>query len=256
MRFLDNVLTHFITVAPEGMKRARYSALRERSVGLGIMGFHSFLQAKGIPFESAMAKSWNLKMFRKIRRDADAASVALAKERGPCPDALERGVMARFSHKLAIAPTASISIICGGTSACVEPIPANIYTHKTLSGAISVRNPHLAQLLAAKGADTPAVWQSIVEHEGSVAHLDLLERGREGRVPHRIRDRSALGHRTGGGPRALHLPEPVASTSICPPTSISGTCTCCIGRRGSAASRASITAAPNRSRARRSPENW
>jgi len=148
--------------------------LRERSVGLGIMGFHSFLQSKGVPFESAMAKSWNFKMFRKIRRDADAASVALAKERGPCPDALERNVMARFSHKLAIAPTASISIICGGTSACVEPIPANIYTHKTLSGAISVRNPHLAKLLRAKGADTPEVWQSIIEHEGSVAHLDML----------------------------------------------------------------------------------
>jgi ribonucleoside-diphosphate reductase alpha chain len=174
LRFLDNVLTHFITVAPDGMKRARYAALRERSVGLGIMGFHSFLQSKGIPFESAMAKSWNLKMFRKIRRDADAASVALARERGPCPDALERGVAARFSHKLAIAPTASISIICGGTSACVEPIPANIYTHKTLSGAIPVRNPYLARLLASKGADTPETWQSIIEHEGSVAHLDCL----------------------------------------------------------------------------------
>jgi ribonucleoside-diphosphate reductase alpha chain len=174
LRFLDNVLTHFIEVAPDGMKRARYAALRERSVGLGIMGFHSFLQAKGIPFESALAKSLNLKMFRKIRRDADAASVSLAKERGPCPDALERGVMARFSHKLAIAPTASISIICGGTSACVEPIPANVYTHKTLSGAVSVRNPHLAKLLMAKGADTLEVWQSIVEHEGSVAHLDVL----------------------------------------------------------------------------------
>jgi ribonucleoside-diphosphate reductase alpha chain len=174
MRFLDNVLTHFITVAPDGMKRARYAALRERSVGLGVMGFHSFLQAKGIPMESATAKSFNLNMFRKIRRDADAASVALARERGPCPDALERGVMARFSHKIAIAPTASISIICGGTSACVEPIPANIYTHKTLSGAISVRNPHLAKVLADKGADTLAVWQSIIEHEGSVAHLDML----------------------------------------------------------------------------------
>ncbi|MFN3347808.1 ribonucleoside-diphosphate reductase subunit alpha [Pseudorhodoplanes sp.] len=174
MRFLDNVLTHFIDVAPDGMKRARYAALRERSVGLGVMGFHSFLQANGIPFESAMAKSWNFRMFRKIRRDADAASVALAKERGACPDAAERGVMARFSHKLAIAPTASISIICGGTSACVEPVPANIYTHKTLSGAFSVRNPHLARLLAAKGADTTEVWQSIIAHEGSVAHLDML----------------------------------------------------------------------------------
>ena len=174
LRFLDNVLTHFIIVAPDGMKRARYAALRERSVGLGIMGFHSFLQSKSIPFESALAKSWNFKIFRKIRRDADAASVALAKERGPCPDALERGVTARFSHKLAIAPTASISIICGGTSACVEPIPANIYTHKTLSGAISVRNPHLARLLVSKGADTQEVWRSIIEHEGSVAHLDCL----------------------------------------------------------------------------------
>jgi ribonucleoside-diphosphate reductase alpha chain len=113
-------------------------------------------------------------MFRKIRRAADAASGALAHERGPCPDALERGVMARFSHQLAIAPTASISIICGGTSACIEPIPANIYTHKTLSGAISVRNPHLAKLLASKGADTSDVWQSILEHEGSVAHLGVL----------------------------------------------------------------------------------
>jgi ribonucleoside-diphosphate reductase alpha chain len=174
MRFLDNVLTHFITVAPEGMKRARYAALRERSVGLGVMGFHSFLQARGIPLESALAKSFNINMFRKIRRDADAASVALAHERGPCPDALERGVMARFSHKLSIAPTASISIICGGTSACIEPIPANIYTHKTLSGAIPVRNPHLAAVLANKGANTAGVWQSIIEHEGSVAHLDVL----------------------------------------------------------------------------------
>src|SRR5215470_5536308 len=174
LRFLDNVLTHFITVAPDSMKRARYSALRERSVGLGVMGFHSFLQAQGIPFESALAKSWNLKIFRKIRRDADAASVALAHERGPCPDALERGMMARFSHKLSIAPTASISIICGGTSACIEPIPANIYTHKTLSGAFSVRNPYLSKLLASKGADSAEIWQSIIAHEGSVAHLAML----------------------------------------------------------------------------------
>ncbi|MGY0835513.1 ribonucleoside-diphosphate reductase subunit alpha [Azospirillum argentinense] len=174
LRFLDNVLTRFIEEAPEGMENAVYSAMRERSVGLGVMGFHSFLQARGIPFESAMAKVWNLRFFRKIRRDADAASVLLAEERGACPDAAERGVKARFSHKLAIAPTASISIICGGTSACIEPIPANVYTHKTLSGSISVRNPHLEKLLAAKGADRPEVWQSIIEHEGSVQHLDLL----------------------------------------------------------------------------------
>ncbi|MTJ82329.1 MAG: ribonucleoside-diphosphate reductase subunit alpha [Telmatospirillum sp.] len=174
LRFLDNVLTAFIDSAPEGMERAAYAAMRERSVGLGVMGFHSFLQARGVAFESAMAKSWNRTIFRKIRRDADAASVALAVERGACPDARDRGMQARFSHKLAIAPTASISIICGGTSACVEPMPANVYTHKTLSGSFSVRNPHLARLLAAKGADTPEVWQSVIEHDGSVQHLDGL----------------------------------------------------------------------------------
>lgn len=174
LRFLDNVLSHFIATAPDGMERAAYAAMRERSVGLGVMGFHSFLQARGLPFESALAKSWNLRIFRKIRRDADAASVDLAEERGPCPDAAERGHQARFSHKLAIAPTASISIICGGTSACIEPIPANVYTHKTLSGSFSVRNPHLSRLLAEKGLDTPETWQSIIEHEGSVQHLDGL----------------------------------------------------------------------------------
>ncbi|WP_420566321.1 ribonucleoside-diphosphate reductase subunit alpha [Thalassobaculum sp.] len=174
LRMLDNVLTSFIESAPDGMSRARYSAMRERSVGLGVMGFHSFLQAQGIPFESALAKSWNMRIFKKIRREADAASVALAEERGPCPDAAERGMQSRFSHKLAIAPTASISIICGGTSACIEPIPANIYTHKTLSGAFTVRNPHLKKLLATKGADTPETWESILEHEGSVQHLDCL----------------------------------------------------------------------------------
>ena len=174
LRMLDNVLTHFITVAPDGMERARYSALRERSVGLGVMGFHSLLQSKNIPFESAQAKSWNFRIFRKIRREADAASVALAVERGPCPDAAERNMMARFSHKIAIAPTASISIICGGASACIEPIPANVYNHKTLSGSHIVRNPYLAKLLAEKGLDTPETWQSIVAQEGSVQHLDCL----------------------------------------------------------------------------------
>src|ERR1700712_5081691 len=131
MRFLDNVLQDFIDRAEPGMERAAYSAMRERSVGLGVMGFHSFLQARGLPFEGAMAKSWNLKMFKHIKAQADEASMALAVERGPCPDAHDRGVMERFSCKMAIAPTASISIICGGTSACIEPIPAKIYTHKS-----------------------------------------------------------------------------------------------------------------------------
>jgi len=174
LRMLDNVLSKFIETAPDSMAQAKYSALRERSVGLGVMGFHSFLQARTIPFESALAKSWNLRIFRKIRRDADAASVALGVERGPCPDALERNMTARFSHKISIAPTASISIICGGTSACIEPIPANVYNHKTLSGAFVVRNQHLSKVLAEKGVDTPETWQSIVEREGSVQHLDCL----------------------------------------------------------------------------------
>jgi ribonucleoside-diphosphate reductase alpha chain len=175
LRFLDNVLEEFIATAPASMAQATYSAGRERSVGLGAMGFHSFLQAKGIPFESALAKSWNLKMFRHLRAHADEASHALALERGACPDAAERGVLERFSHKLAIAPTASISIICGGTSACIEPIPANIYTHKTLSGSFTVKNRALAELLRAKGSDTAETWRSILEHEGSVQHLDALD---------------------------------------------------------------------------------
>jgi ribonucleoside-diphosphate reductase alpha chain len=173
-RFLDNVLTDFIDRSPNEMERAKYAAYRERSVGLGLMGFHSFLQGLGIPMESAMAKVWNKKIFEHIRRGADAASVKLAQERGPCPDAAECGVMARFSHKLAIAPTASISIICGGTSAGIEPIPANIYTHKTLSGSFAVKNPYLAKILDEKGKNTDAIWDSILANEGSVQHLDFL----------------------------------------------------------------------------------
>ncbi len=175
MRFLDNVLQDYIDRAPDEMARAKYSASRERSVGLGVMGFHSFLQARGIPFEGAMAKTWNLKIFRHIREQVDQASMMLANERGACPDAEDMGVMERFSCKMAIAPTASISIICGGTSACIEPIPANIYTHKTLSGSFVVRNPHLEKLLIAKAKNSDAVWNSILEKGGSVQHFDFLE---------------------------------------------------------------------------------
>jgi ribonucleoside-diphosphate reductase alpha chain len=174
MRMLDNVLSDFIERAPNEMARAKYSASRERSVGLGVMGFHSFLQSRGLGFESAMAKSWNMKIFRHIRAQADQASMVLATERGACPDAEERGVMERFSCKMAIAPTASISIICGGTSACIEPIPANIYTHKTLSGSFIVKNPHLEKILQAKSKDSTNVWNSILEKGGSVQHLDFL----------------------------------------------------------------------------------
>lgn len=174
MRFLDNVLQDYIDRAPPEMARARYSAMRERSVGMGVMGFHSFLQARGLGFESALAKSWNMKIFKHIAAKASEASMMLAKERGPCPDAADQGVMERFSCKMAIAPTASISIICGGTSACIEPIPANIYTHKTLSGSFVVKNPYLEKLLREKSKDSTNVWNSILEKGGSVQHLDFL----------------------------------------------------------------------------------
>jgi ribonucleoside-diphosphate reductase alpha chain len=174
MRFLDNVLSDYIARAPDEMARAKYSAERERSVGLGVMGFHSFLQARSLPFEGAMAKSWNLRIFKHIKAQVDQASMMLANERGPCPDAADMGVMERFSCKMAIAPTASISIICGGTSACIEPIPANVYTHKTLSGSFSIRNPHLERVLTDKAKNSEAVWNSILEQGGSVQHLDFL----------------------------------------------------------------------------------
>jgi ribonucleoside-diphosphate reductase alpha chain len=174
MRFLDNVLTDYIERAPEEMARAKYSAMRERSVGLGVMGFHSFLQARNLPFEGAMAKSWNLKIFKHVAAQVNEASMMLAKERGPCPDAADMGVMERFSCKMAIAPTASISIITGGTSACIEPIPANIYTHKTLSGSFSIKNPYLQKLLKEKSKDSEGVWSTILERGGSVQHLDFL----------------------------------------------------------------------------------
>ena len=174
MRFLDNVLTDFIEKAPDSMARAKYSAMRERSVGLGVMGFHSFLQSKMIPLEGVMAKVWNRRMFEHIKRGADDASVTLAAERGACPDAADYGINERFSNKMAIAPTASISIICGGASPGIEPIAANAYTHKTLSGSFPVKNRYLAALLEDKGQNTEDVWSSIFTNEGSVQHLDFL----------------------------------------------------------------------------------
>ena len=174
MRFLDNVLQDFIDRAPGDMARAKYAAMRERSVGLGVMGFHSFLQANNVPFESVIAKVWNKRMFAHIRAQADTASRMLAEEKGACPDAADYGVMERFSHKLAIAPTASISIITGATSPGIEPIAANVFLQKTLSGSFTVRNRHLQKLLAQKGRDTDEVWSSITLTKGSVQHLDFL----------------------------------------------------------------------------------
>lgn len=174
MRFLDNVLETYIQTAPAEMKQAVYSATRERSVGLGVMGLHGFFMQKGIPFGSVLAKGWNKKIFKHIKSHADQASYLLSLERGPCLDAAEEGMNTRFSHKLAIAPTASISIICGGTTAGIEPLPSNIYTHKTLSGSTTVKNPHLEKLLTQKGYNTPDIWLSILEHQGSVQHLSFL----------------------------------------------------------------------------------
>jgi ribonucleoside-diphosphate reductase alpha chain len=138
------------------------------------MGFHSFLQSQNVPFESVIAKVWNIRMFKHIRAQADHASRLLADERGPCPDAAQYGIHERFSNKMAIAPTASISIIAGNSSPGIEPIAANVFLQKTLSGSFTVRNRHLQQLLAAKGQDTPEIWSSITTNKGSVQHLDFL----------------------------------------------------------------------------------
>jgi len=174
MRFLDNVLDDFIEKAPDSMKNAKYSASRERSVGLGVMGLHSFLQSKMIPFESAMAKVWNKKMFANIHEKVEAANTKLAEEKGACPDAEEAGVKKRFSNTMAIAPTASISIICGNSSPGIEPYAANSFTQKTLTGSFTVRNKNLKKLLEEKGKDSEETWSSISTHEGSVQHLDFL----------------------------------------------------------------------------------
>ncbi|MDC0524939.1 ribonucleoside-diphosphate reductase subunit alpha [Pelagibacteraceae bacterium] len=174
MRFLDNVMTDFINRAPDEFANAKYSALRERSVGLGVMGLHSYFQQKSIPFGSVMSKVWNKKIFSNIQEKVDAASVALAEERGACPDAAEYGIKERFSNKTAIAPTASISIICGGSSPGIEPIAANSFTHKTLSGSFNVRNKYLKKILEKYNKDTDDVWSSITTNQGSVSHLEFL----------------------------------------------------------------------------------
>ena len=180
MKFLDNVLQDFIDNAPNTMEKARYSAIRERSVGLGVMGFHSFLQKKSIPIESVMSKSWNNRIFKHIAKYTDQASKVLSEERGACMDAAECNVGERFSNKTAVAPTASISIIAGSCSAGIEPFVANTYTHKTLTGSFSVRNKYLKQLLASKGCNDEQTWIDISTHEGSVQHLSMLsEREKE-----------------------------------------------------------------------------
>lgn len=174
MRFLDNVLSDFIARAPAVLKDAAYASSQGRPVGLGVMGFHSFLQKQRVSLESVVAGVWNRRIFSHIHEKVNKASQTLAIERGSCPDAARAGVCERFTHKMAIAPTASISIVAGGVSPGIEPLVANAYTHKTLSGSFLVKNTELIKLLDSKEINTPEVWHSILANKGSVHHLHQL----------------------------------------------------------------------------------
>lgn len=177
LEMLDNVLQKFIDDAPDFVSRAKYSAIRERSVGVGALGFHAFLQKKGLPFESAMAKSYNMRIFKHIREGLDVANIKLGTSRGEALDA--KGTGRRCSHVMAIAPNASSSIIMGNTSPSVEPWRANAYRQDTLSGAFLNKNKFLDALIRKKIDEDPSinydrVWSSIIAHEGSVQHVKFL----------------------------------------------------------------------------------
>jgi len=172
VRMLDNVLEYFIKHAPEQLHKAVFSAYRERSIGLGAMGFHAYLQKNNIPFDNPMATGVNLQMFELIKSKASEETRRLAVERGACPD--DDTCTVRNAHLLAIAPNASSSIICGNTSPSIEPFRANAYTQKTKSGSNLVKNKFLKQVLAGYGQDTDETWASIVGNKGSVQHLDFL----------------------------------------------------------------------------------
>ena len=177
LEMLDNVLTMFINEAPDSIERARYSAIRERSVGVGALGFHAYLQKKGVPFESAIAKSSNIRMFKHIRSGLDLANRELGSERGSAPDAFGTGL--RCSHVMAIAPNASSSIIMGNTSPSIEPWRANAYRQDTLSGAFLNKNKFLDKLIEKKCQDNEnlnydRIWSSIIANDGSVQHLRCL----------------------------------------------------------------------------------
>jgi ribonucleoside-diphosphate reductase alpha chain len=173
VRMLDNVLTYFIEHAPDQLGKAKYSAMRERSIGLGAMGFHAYLQRNNIAFESAMAKSFNNRVFSDIKRRAVEATKELAKERGACPDDPTGTI--RNAHLLAIAPNASSSIICANTSPSIEPYRANAFTQKTKSGTSLLKNEYLEHTLDEIGMNTDEVWKSIMTNNGSVQHLDFLD---------------------------------------------------------------------------------
>jgi len=182
---LDNVLQYFIDNAPDSIARAKYSASRERSIGVGALGFHAYLQRKGVAFESAIAKSLNNQIFRNIREGLDDANKTLGKIRGEAPDAIGTGF--RFSHLMAIAPNASSSIILGNTSPSVEPWRANAYRQDTLSGSFLNKNRYLDKVimkhlsptgapLTPKGEEVYAeIWSSIIANDGSVQHLDWMD---------------------------------------------------------------------------------
>jgi len=175
---LDNVLQHFIDNAPIHVKRAKYSASRERSIGVGALGFHAYLQKSNVAFESALAKSRNMQIFKHIRKKLDEANKDLGAERGEAPDAVGTGL--RFSHVMAIAPNASSSIIMGNTSPSIEPYRANAYRQDTLSGSFLNKNKYLDKIIKEKCNDDPKlsykdIWSSIIASDGSVQHLDILD---------------------------------------------------------------------------------
>jgi ribonucleoside-diphosphate reductase alpha chain len=175
MEMLDNVLQYFIDHAPDAVSRAKFSAYRERSVGLGALGLHAYLQKHMLPWESVLAKVKNREMFRYLHMQCKAADEYLVGLRGSCPDAMEHGVARRFSHWMAVAPNASSSLIMGNTSPSVEPWRANVFRQDTLSGAYVTKNKYLKQVLNEYGMDTDEVWSSIIGNDGSVQHLEIPE---------------------------------------------------------------------------------
>ena len=175
---LDNVLQYFIDNAPSTVQRAIYSASRERSIGVGALGFHAYLQKNNMPWESAMATGANIKMFKHIKEGLDAANLKLGKERGEAPDCVGTG--RRFAHVMAVAPNASSSILMGNTSPSVEPFRANAYRQDTLSGSHLNKNKYLDKIIKEKcdadeKLDYNEIWSSIIANDGSVQHLDFLD---------------------------------------------------------------------------------
>ena len=172
---LDNVLEYFITNAPDTISRAVYSASRERSIGIGALGWHAYLQKSNLAWESALAVSANNRIFKNIRGKLDAANLELGKERGEAPDCAGTG--RRFAHMLAIAPNASSSIIMGNTSPSIEPYRANAYRQDTLSGSSLAKNKYLNAVLTSKDLTEDELieaWSSIISNDGSCQHLSIL----------------------------------------------------------------------------------